>query len=139
MTGTGPSRPSNGRRCPCPSPDPGLGRTRSGLPSDVGSQEETGPTATAVHGRKHVVKISVIGCGYLGAVHAASMAELGHEVVGVDVDVDKIGALSQSKAPFYEPGFEELLTRTLETGRLRFTTSFEDARGSQVHFVCVGT
>jgi UDPglucose 6-dehydrogenase len=85
------------------------------------------------------VKISVIGCGYLGAVHAASMAELGHEVVGVDVDEDKINALSQSKAPFYEPGFEELLTRTLETGRLRFTTSFEGARGSQVHFVCVGT
>jgi UDPglucose 6-dehydrogenase len=88
---------------------------------------------------EQLVKISVIGCGYLGAVHAASMAELGHEVVGVDVDEDKIAALSQSKAPFYEPGFEELLTRTLETGRLRFTTSFEDARGSQVHFVCVGT
>jgi UDPglucose 6-dehydrogenase len=88
---------------------------------------------------ERVVKISVIGCGYLGAVHAASMAELGHEVVGVDVDEDKISALSQSKAPFYEPGFEELLTRTLETGRLRFTTDFEDARGCQVHFVCVGT
>src|SRR4051812_1464158 len=85
------------------------------------------------------MRISVIGCGYLGAVHAASMAELGHEVVGVDVDQDKITALSNGKTPFFEPGFEELLVRTLETGRLRFTTNFEDARGNQVHFVCVGT
>ena len=51
------------------------------------------------------MKISVIGCGYLGAVHAASMAELGHDVVGVDVDGPKIESLSRAKAPFYEPGF----------------------------------
>jgi len=85
------------------------------------------------------VKISVIGCGYLGAVHAASMAELGHEVVGVDVDRHKIAALSHAQPPFYEPGFEELLARTLSTGRLRFSTEFADAAGSAVHFVCVGT
>lgn len=85
------------------------------------------------------MRISVIGCGYLGAVHAASMAELGHEVVGIDVDQDKIDALAKATAPFYEPGFEELLERTLATGRLRFTTDFSLARGSQVHFVCVGT
>ncbi|RBY74817.1 UDP-glucose 6-dehydrogenase [Blastococcus sp. TF02-09] len=85
------------------------------------------------------MKISVIGCGYLGAVHAASMAELGHDVVGIDVDGPKIESLSQAKAPFYEPGFEELLDRTLETGRLRFSTDFGDAAGSSVHFVCVGT
>jgi UDPglucose 6-dehydrogenase len=85
------------------------------------------------------MKISVIGCGYLGAVHAASMAELGHEVVGIDVDVKKVESLSQATAPFYEPGFEELLQRTLSTGRLRFSTDFGDATGSQVHFVCVGT
>src|ERR687886_2605878 len=85
------------------------------------------------------MRISVVGCGYLGAVHAASMAELGHEVVGIDVDEPKITALNQARAPFYEPGFEELLARTLATGRLRFSTDISDAAGSQVHFVCVGT
>jgi UDPglucose 6-dehydrogenase len=85
------------------------------------------------------MKISVIGCGYLGAVHAASMAELGHEVVGIDVDVKKVESLAKATAPFYEPGFEELLQRTLSTGRLRFSTDFADATGAQVHFVCVGT
>jgi UDPglucose 6-dehydrogenase len=88
---------------------------------------------------EHFVRISVIGCGYLGAVHAASMAELGHDVVGIDVDQGKVDLLSQAKAPFYEPGFEELLQRTLATGRLRFSSDFAEARGSRVHFVCVGT
>ncbi len=85
------------------------------------------------------MRISVIGCGYLGAVHAASMVELGHDVVGIDVDAPKVDALSRATAPFYEPGFEELLARSLATGRLRFSTEFADAAGSQVHFVCVGT
>ncbi len=85
------------------------------------------------------MRISVIGCGYLGAVHAASMAELGHEVVGIDVDEPKIASLREARAPFYEPGFEELLQRTLATGRLRFSTDMSDASGAQVHFVCVGT
>src|SRR5919112_1361179 len=85
------------------------------------------------------MKVSVVGCGYLGAVHAASMAELGHEVVGIDVDEPKIAALTAARAPFYEPGFEELLARTLATGRLRFSTDIADAAGAQVHFVCVGT
>ena len=67
------------------------------------------------------MKISVVGCGYLGAVHAACMAELGHDVLGIDVDETKVAALSAGRAPFYEPGFEELLTRVLGTGRLRFT------------------
>jgi len=85
------------------------------------------------------MRISVIGCGYLGAVHAASMAELGHEVVGVDVDQRKIESLSQARTPFYEPGFEELLGRSLGSGRLRFSSDFADAAGAQVHFLCVGT
>src|SRR3712207_4901369 len=67
------------------------------------------------------------------------MAELGHEVVGIDVDADKIASLSQGKPPFHEPGFPELLAETLATGRLRFSDDFADARGAQVHFVCVGT
>ncbi|WP_448625849.1 UDP-glucose dehydrogenase family protein [Geodermatophilus sp. URMC 64] len=85
------------------------------------------------------MRISVIGCGYLGAVHAASMAELGHEVVGIDVDQQKVQALCHAKAPFYEPGFEELLGRTLASGRLSFSSDFADAAGAQVHFLCVGT
>ncbi|MGY1740242.1 MULTISPECIES: UDP-glucose dehydrogenase family protein [unclassified Blastococcus] len=85
------------------------------------------------------MRISVIGCGYLGAVHAASMADLGHDVVGIDVDEPKIAALREARAPFYEPGFEELLQKTLATGRLQFSTDMADAAGAQVHFVCVGT
>jgi UDPglucose 6-dehydrogenase len=85
------------------------------------------------------MRISVTGCCYLGAVHAAAMAELGHEVVGVDVDPGKIEALSGARAPFFEPGFEELLARTLGTGRLRFSTDIAAAAGCAVHFVCVGT
>ncbi len=85
------------------------------------------------------MRISVIGCGYLGAVHAASMVELGHDVVGIDVDEPKIATLRDARAPFYEPGFEELLGRNLRTGRLQFTTDMSEAAGAQVHFVCVGT
>ncbi len=81
----------------------------------------------------------MIGCGYLGAVHAASMAELGHEVVGIDVDGPKVAGLAAAAPPFYEPGFAELLARTLGPGRLRFSTDIADAAGAQVHFVCVGT
>ncbi|MFF1382206.1 UDP-glucose dehydrogenase family protein [Arthrobacter sp. NPDC058288] len=85
------------------------------------------------------MRISVIGCGYLGAVHAACMAKLGHDVVGIDVDEQKIAALSAAKAPFYEPGLEELLEEVQTTGRLSFTTDMSAAAGSRVHFVCVGT
>ncbi|MBD1593417.1 UDP-glucose/GDP-mannose dehydrogenase family protein [Arthrobacter sp. S1_S22] len=85
------------------------------------------------------MRISVIGCGYLGAVHAACMAKLGHEVIGIDVDNQKIDALSAGSAPFYEPGLEELLKNVQDTGRLTFTTDMSAAAGSAVHFVCVGT
>src|SRR6478735_4493252 len=85
------------------------------------------------------MKLSVIGCGYLGAVHAACMAKLGHDVIGIDLDVSKIEALAAGKAPFFEPGLPELLTEVAGTGRLRFSADIADARGSAVHFVCVGT
>ncbi|WP_106213530.1 nucleotide sugar dehydrogenase [Kineococcus rhizosphaerae] len=85
------------------------------------------------------MRMTVIGCGYLGAVHAACMAELGHEVIGIDVDPEKVAALQAARAPFYEPGLPELLERTMATGRLRFTTDMAEAAGSAVHFVCVGT
>lgn len=85
------------------------------------------------------MRISVIGCGYLGAVHAACMAKLGHDVIGIDVDERKITALANAKAPFYEPGLEQLLEEVQSTGRLSFTTDMAAAAGSDVHFICVGT
>jgi UDPglucose 6-dehydrogenase len=85
------------------------------------------------------MKLSVIGCGYLGAVHAASMAELGHDVVGIDVDLAKIKMLSDGQAPFFEPGLPETLQSALASGRLRFSSDIADARGASVHFVGVGT
>jgi UDPglucose 6-dehydrogenase len=85
------------------------------------------------------MRMSVIGCGYLGAVHAAAMAQLGHDVVGVDVDAEKVALLASGRAPFYEPGLPELLAEVGPTGRLRFTTDIAEAAGCQVHFICVGT
>lgn len=85
------------------------------------------------------MRISVIGCGYLGAVHAASMAHLGHEVVGVDVDERKAALLARGEAPFFEPGLPELLKSAGATGRLTFTTDIAEATGASVHFICVGT
>jgi UDPglucose 6-dehydrogenase len=86
------------------------------------------------------MQVSVIGTGYLGATHAAAMAELGHEVVGVDVDQTKVERLAAGQVPFYEPGLPELLGKHVASGALRFTTSLtEAAEFAGVHFVCVGT
>ncbi|MFS0712950.1 UDP-glucose/GDP-mannose dehydrogenase family protein [Microbacterium sp. 2P01SA-2] len=85
------------------------------------------------------MRLSVIGCGYLGAVHAAAMASIGHEVVGIDVDERKIASLSNGDAPFFEPGLQEILSDGLASGRLRFSTDMADAAGAAVHFVGVGT
>ena len=85
------------------------------------------------------MRLSVIGCGYLGAVHAASMAELWHDVVGVDVDAHKVNLLSNGRAPFFEPELEGLLARNVEAGRLTFTQDFSAIKGAQVHFIGVGT
>jgi UDPglucose 6-dehydrogenase len=85
------------------------------------------------------MRISVIGCGYLGAVHAAAMAKLGHDVIGIDVDARRISELQAGRAPFFEPGLPELLTEAQQTGRLAFSTDMAAAAGAVVHFVCVGT
>jgi len=86
------------------------------------------------------MRVSVIGTGYLGATHAAAMAELGFDVVGVDVDPAKVASLAAGRVPFFEPGLPELLQKHLATGRLRFTTDLAEAvAASDVHFVCVGT
>lgn len=84
-------------------------------------------------------RLSVIGTGYLGATHAVCMTELGYDVVGLDVDASKVARLAAGEVPFFEPGLEELLRKNLETGRLRFTTSFEEVARADIHFVCVGT
>lgn len=85
------------------------------------------------------MRISVIGCGYLGAVHAATLASMGHSVVGIDVDAAKVEQLGRGAAPFFEPVLEELLRDGIATGRLGFSTDFADAARAQLHFLCVGT
>ncbi|MDQ0259435.1 UDP-glucose/GDP-mannose dehydrogenase family protein [Sinomonas atrocyanea] len=85
------------------------------------------------------MKISVIGCGYLGAVHAAALASMGHTVVGIDTDADKAARLARATAPFFEPGLEELLAEGRATGRLSFSTDMALAADCDVHFLCVGT
>src|SRR5690242_3172921 len=86
------------------------------------------------------MRLTVFGTGYLGATHAACMAELGHEVLGVDIDPGKVAKLSDGVVPFYEPGLEAVLRRNLDAGRLRFTTSYEEAAAhADAHFLGVGT
>ncbi|MGO3269117.1 UDP-glucose dehydrogenase family protein [Corynebacterium casei] len=86
------------------------------------------------------MRMTVFGTGYLGATHAACMAELGHDVLGVDVDESKIEALSSGQVPFYEPGLPEVLERNLESGRLSFSTNYSKAAEfAHVHFLGVGT
>jgi UDPglucose 6-dehydrogenase len=86
------------------------------------------------------LRVSVIGTGYLGTAHAVGMAELGHDVIGMDVDPEKIALLSACEVPFFEPGLSELLRKNVEAGRLRFTGSYDEvAAGADIHFVCVGT
>ncbi|WP_248240019.1 UDP-glucose dehydrogenase family protein [Microbacterium kunmingense] len=85
------------------------------------------------------MRLSVIGCGYLGAVHAAAMASIGHEVVGIDVDERKIASLSKGEAPFFEPGLQEILTEGIASGKLFFTTDMSAVKGAKVHFIGVGT
>ena len=86
-----------------------------------------------------MLKLSVIGTGYLGATHAAAMSSLGFQVVGVDVDEQKIAMLREGKVPFFEPDLEDLLEVEVKSGRLTFATDFSAISDCDVHFVCVGT
>src|SRR5690606_28433917 len=85
------------------------------------------------------MQLSVIGCGYLGAVHAAAMASLGHTVVGIDVDEQKIAKLSAGEPPFHEPEFAEILRAGLDSGNLTFSTDYAAIADADVHFIGVGT
>jgi UDPglucose 6-dehydrogenase len=85
-------------------------------------------------------RLTVFGTGYLGTAHAACLASLGFEVLGVDVDAARVSALQAGTLPFYEPGLEPLLRAGLHDGRLAFTTSYPAAAEfGDVHFICVGT
>ena len=85
------------------------------------------------------LRVSVIGTGYLGATHAACIASLGFQVIGVDVDPAKIELLAKGKVPFYEPDLEDLLASEISAGRLSFSTDFSSIKDADIHFICVGT
>src|SRR3984957_17977383 len=86
------------------------------------------------------LRVSVIGTGYLGLTHAVCMADLGHEVLAIDVDKEKIAKATKGEVPFFEPGLEPLLRKNTDSGRLRFTMSLAEAGAfGEVHFLCVGT
>ncbi|MFI8996618.1 UDP-glucose dehydrogenase family protein [Streptomyces sp. NPDC053542] len=86
------------------------------------------------------MRMTVIGTGYVGTVHAACMADIGHEVLGIDIDAERIAFLASGRAPIREAGLDELLARAVDSGRLRFATSLaEGAAFAKTHFVCVGT
>lgn len=86
------------------------------------------------------MRMTVIGTGYVGTVHAACMADIGHQVLGIDIDAERIAVLAAGRAPIHESGLDELLARTVASGRLRFSTSLaEGAAFARTHFVCVGT
>ena len=86
-----------------------------------------------------MLKLAVIGTGYLGATHAACMAKMGFEVIGVDNDANKVATLSKGELPFYEPTLPELLSEQVKSGRLKFTSDFSEISDCDVHFICVGT
>ncbi|MFD8447056.1 UDP-glucose dehydrogenase family protein [Streptomyces globisporus] len=86
------------------------------------------------------MKLTVIGCGYLGATHAACMAELGHEVLGMDSDMDKVAVLNSGKAPFHERDLDDLIAKHTASGKLKFTASYAEAAAfGDLHFIGVGT
>ena len=82
----------------------------------------------------------MVGLGYLGATQAIILAKQGHSVIGIDTDPSRAQSLTTGKLPFFEPGLSELLKEMLETGRLRFTSSYGTELGEvDIHFLCVGT
>ncbi|MDR2697786.1 MAG: UDP-glucose/GDP-mannose dehydrogenase family protein [Holophagales bacterium] len=86
------------------------------------------------------MQVLVIGSGYVGLVAAAGFADAGHQVIGVDVDSTKIEMLNKGKSPIYEPGLEELLTKHLTAGSIKFTTDVRDGIAvADAAFICVGT
>jgi len=93
-----------------------------------------------VVGKTSLARVTVIGTGYLGLTHAVCMADLGHQVLAIDINEETIAKAAAGETPFFEPGLEPLLRKNLDADRLRFTTSFAEVGGfGEVHFLCVGT
>ena len=85
-------------------------------------------------------RISIFGLGYVGCVSAACLAKAGHKVIGVDINGEKVGMVAEGRSPIVEPGLDELLSKAVESGNLRATTSCEEAViNSDMAFICVGT
>src|SRR5919199_1161403 len=104
------------------------------IPYQIGGQPVEPPSGAARP------RLSFLGTGYLGATYAICFAELGYDVLGLDIDTAKIDKLGSGEVPFHEPGLDEFLRRSLAAGRLRFTTSYREvADFADVHFICVGT
>jgi len=86
------------------------------------------------------MKITVIGTGYVGLVTTAVFSKFGHQLIGLDIDKEKINLLNQGQVPFYEPGLEELIKKGLSDKKVIFTSSYQKAlKDAEVVFVCVGT
>ena len=86
------------------------------------------------------MKVAVIGVGHVGLVTASTMAKIGHDVVGYDVDERKVASLREGVVPFHEPGLQELFVQGMEQGRITVTTDAAEAvRDVEVVFICVGT
>ena len=120
-----------------------MGRLRIDLSSLANAEEpswDPSPLGPVCQTLGVSLRVSVIGIGYLGATHAAGMAELGHEVIGVEVRPEVVEVLNTGRAPIYEEGLDPLLARHTATGRLRFTTDYaEVADWADLHFLCLGT
>ncbi len=86
------------------------------------------------------MKIAMVGTGYVGLTSGACLAKVGHEVVCVDSDADKVAVLTRGEMPIYEPGLEDVIRETVRARRLRFTTDIRSAvQDSVVCFIAVGT
>jgi UDPglucose 6-dehydrogenase len=86
------------------------------------------------------MKVSVVGTGYVGLVTGACLADLGNDVVCLDIDEQKVAGLREGRIPIHEPGLAELVVRNSAAKRLRFTTDAgEAARHGRVQFIAVGT
>jgi UDPglucose 6-dehydrogenase len=85
-------------------------------------------------------RIAIVGAGYVGLTTAACLADLGNEVTAVDVDQERVRRLRRHRLPIYEPGLQEVVERNARAGRLRFTTSYQEAiPGAEYAFIAVAT